>query len=45
MFEEIGCKKRGQKSSTGVVHNWKDASRTFYRKMAINGYTINKDTR
>ena len=22
-------KKRGQKSSTGVVHNWKDASRTF----------------
>ena len=24
-----GGKKRGQKSSTGVVHNWKDASRTF----------------
>ena len=24
-----GGKKRGQKSSTGVVHHWKDASRTF----------------
>ena len=24
-----GGKKRGQKSNTGVVHNWKDASRTF----------------